>query len=284
MIVFDFIKKIFSFIQTYFKTVVFLTILAFISFSSSDDDNLGNSNLMEIKIKGMISDTTKYEKMFDKASKDNIKGVLVNIDSPGGQVPQSIEIAYMIKELQKSKPVIVYASGTLASGSYYASIYANRIIANPGSLVGSIGVIMISANIEGLMEKIGIQPNIVQAGKYKTMGLPLKKANPYEKEMLQSLINDTYNQFVADVASARGLNPKNHTVFADGKVFLASKAKEVGLIDEVATILRAKTLVIEKSKVKVPIWRNSDDEEDFFSKLKNIKPDAIISLSQRYMF
>ena len=283
MIIFDFIKNIFSFIQTYFKTVVFLTILAFIALSS-DEKDFAYSNLMEIKIKGIISDTSKYEKMFAKASKDNIKGVLINIDSPGGQVPQSIELAYMIKELQKSKPVVVYASGTMASGSYYASIYADTIIANPGSLVGSIGVIMIGATIEDLMDKIGIKANIIQAGKYKTMGLPLKKSKPYEQEMLQSLINDTYNQFVADVALARGLKPSNHTVFADGKIFIASKAKEVGLIDEVATILRAKTLLIEKSEVKVAVWHENKEEDDFFYKLRNIKPDAILSLSQKYMF
>ena len=118
MFIFSWIKGIFSFIQTYFKTVVFLTILAFILSSDKQETSLETSNLMQIDIRGKIMDASIYMDLFEKASKSNIKGVLININSPGGGVPPSIEIAHMIKELKELKPVIAYASGTMASGSY----------------------------------------------------------------------------------------------------------------------------------------------------------------------
>ncbi len=266
--IFSGIKSIFSFIQTYFKTVVFLTILAFILSSDKQETSLDSSNLMQIDISGKIMDASMYMELFEKASKDSIKGVLININSPGGAVPPSIEIAYMIKELKKSKPVIAYASGTMASGSYYASIYADKIIANPGSIVGSIGVYMITADASELIKKVGIKPSFTHAGKYKLAGIPTRESLPYEKELLQGITDDVYNLFVSDVAKARNLDPKNHTVFANGKIFLAHKAKQVGLIDEVATILRARKLLMAKSGVTKPIWYKKDKLEQMLEKLE----------------
>jgi protease-4 len=267
MIIFSWIKSIFSFIQTYFKTVVFLTILAFILSSNEEETSLQTANLMQINVTGKIVDASSYMDLFEKASKDNIKGVLINVNSPGGAVPPSIEIAYMIKELKKSKPVIAYASGTMASGSYYASIYADWIIANPGSIVGSIGVYMITADASKLLEKVGIKPAFIQAGKYKLVGMPTRESFSYEKELLQDVTDDVYNLFVSDVAKARNLDPKKHKVFADGKIFLAHKAKQIGLIDEVATILRARELLIKKSKIVKPIWYKKDKFEEMLERL-----------------
>jgi protease-4 len=130
-------------------------LIAFVVLMPSSSTQLTTANLQEIKLLGPIITADAVLKEIEEAQKDTkIKGVLFNVNSPGGAVPPSIEIAYAIKELKKHKPVVVYASGIMASGSYYASIYANTIIANPGSIVGSIGVIMESANIEELMNTI----------------------------------------------------------------------------------------------------------------------------------
>ncbi|NCB14105.1 MAG: S49 family peptidase, partial [Erysipelotrichia bacterium] len=143
------IIAILDFITKYFKTIVFLTIIYFFVFSSNDElTNTNNlANLQKIELSGPILDVNKVLENIDKAKKDNnIKGVMLVVDSPGGAVAPSIEVAYAIKELKQIKPVVVYASGVIASGSYYASIWADKIIANPGSIVGSIGVIMQGVN------------------------------------------------------------------------------------------------------------------------------------------
>lgn len=262
---FDFIKKLFSpviwfldFVTKYFKTIVFLTIVYFLFFSSNDEELMSNNfaNLQKIDLIGEIVDPTKVLENIEKAKNDtNIKGVLLFVNSPGGAVAPSIEIALAIKELQELKPVVVYASGTIASGSYYASIWANKIVANPGTIVGSIGVIMQGFDASELLQKVGVQTQTVKAGKYKESGTITRKWTDFEQKELQDLINSTYNMFVLDVATARNLNIKNQQNFADAKVFTAQMAKDVGLVDEVSNITFAKNSLIELSQVEKAVWK-----------------------------
>ena len=283
---FNFFKTIFSpiiaildFITKYFKTIVFLTIIYFITIPA--DENLAegknHANLQKIELTGPIMDATKTLEDIQKAKDDkNIKGVLFVVDSPGGSVAPSVELAYAIKELKDVKPVVVYASGVIASGSYYASIWGNKIIANPGSMVGSIGVIMQGVNTKELMDKIGISTQTVKAGKYKESGTPTRKWFDYEEKQLQSVIDDTYNMFISDVASARNLDVKNHTIFADAKIFTSKQAKNVGLIDEVATLSYAQESLIKLSKVEKPVWSKEDKFEKFMNKFMS---EAISNIS-----
>ena len=207
-------------------------------------------------------------KEIEKAQKDSkIKGVLLNVNSPGGAVPPSIEIAYAIKELKKHKPVIAYASGIMASGSYYASIYANKIIANPGSIVGSIGVIMQSINAEELMDTIGVKPQTVKQGTYKEAGTPTREWTPQERAELETLTKDTYDLFVKDVATARGLDINASNSYADAHIFASQRAKDAGLIDEVGVKSQAKTQLAELAKVEKPVWKEKDKFETFMDKL-----------------
>ncbi len=278
---FNFIKKLFSpiigildFITKYFKTIVFLTIMYFILYNPSekmnDNGTFEVANLQKIELFGPILDVSKTLNEIEKAKQNsNIKGVLLVVNSPGGSVAPSVELAYAIKELKSIKPVVVYASGVIASGSYYASIWANKIIANPGSMVGSIGVIMQGVNAEELMEKIGVSTQTVKAGKYKESGTPTRKWFDYEKEQLQSVIDDTYNMFISDVANARKLDVKDHTQFADAKIFTASQAKKVGLVDEVATISYAHDIIVKLSKVDSAIWEEQDKFDKFIDKFMN---------------
>lgn len=260
---FNFFRTLFSpiiaildFITKYFKTIVFLTIMYFIVFDSNENlkENTSLANLQKIELSGPILDVKKTLEDIEKArTNKNIKGVLFVVDSPGGAVAPSVELAYAIKELKQIKPVVVYASGVIASGSYYASIWADKIIANPGSIVGSIGVIMQGVNAEELMEKIGVSTQTVKAGKFKESGTPTRKWFDYEEKQLQAVIDDTYNMFITDVSNARNLDVKNHTIFADAKIFTSKQAKEVGLVDEVATIFYAQNLLKDLAKVENPV-------------------------------
>jgi protease IV len=287
---FEFIRKLFSpitaildFITKYFKSIVFLTIVYFVFFSGSSEDGLTKefSNLQKIELNGAIMDVSKVLSDIEKAKKDeNIKGVLFVVDSPGGAVSPSVEVAYAIKELKELKPVVTYASGTIASGSYYASIWSDKIIANPGSMVGSIGVIMQGFEASELLDKLGLKTQTVKAGKYKESGTPTRKWTAYEEEQLKSVIDDTYNMFISDVASARKLKVENHTSFADARIFTSKQAKEVGLIDEVATLSYAKQTIIELSKVEKAVWKKEDKFEKFMDKfLSEVISKVVMSFS-----
>ncbi len=256
-----------EFIQKYFKSMLFLLLL-FIVFAPSNEQDLVPNNLQEIKLIGPIFDTTEVVEELDKARKnDTIKGVLLSVDSPGGTVPPSIEVMYAVKRLKEVKPVVVYAAGTLASGSYYASVYADEIIANPGSMVGSIGVIMHGADVGELMQKIGIKSQIVQAGKYKQVGTADREWTPDEKAELNKVIQGTYKMFVHDVATARGLDEKAAHIYADAHIFTAEQAQEVGLVDSLGVAYDARKRVEALSEVATPRWNKEDKFDKLMKKL-----------------
>jgi protease-4 len=268
------IKKIFSpigatlnYIQNHFKAMIFLLILALIFIPTSEKD-LTPNNLQQINLIGPIMDVSELlQQIEDATSNKDIKGVLLNVNSPGGAVAPSIEIAYAIKRLKAKKPVVVYASGTLASGSYYASIWADEIMVNPGSMVGSIGVIMEGADFSGVMQKIGIKTQTVQAGKYKKVGTTDRAWKSYEVNELNKVIQGTYDMFTADVAKARKLNIKKRDVFANAHIFTAYQAKKVGLIDSIGVSYHAKKRLIKLSKVSKPVWNKEDKFDKIMKKL-----------------
>lgn len=278
---FRFLKVLFSpiiaildFITKYFKTVVFLTIVYFVSDSFTETQliktNLKSANLQKIELFGPILNVkATLEDIEEAKSNENIKGVLLIVNSPGGAVSPSIELSYAIKELAQIKPVVAYASGTMASGSYYASIWADKIFANPGSMIGSIGVIFQGTNLEELMQKVGIKTQTVKAGSYKEAGTQTRAWNTYEKDELEKVINDTYDIFITDVAKARALRKSDHKEFADAHIFTSRQAKKVGLIDEVATISIAKEYLYKVSKVKNPSWKQEDKFDAFMDKVLN---------------
>ncbi|MEY3090696.1 MAG: hypothetical protein RL113_1012 [Pseudomonadota bacterium] len=257
------ISNAIKWIGQHFLGMLFL-LIAFVVLIPSSTTELRPANLQEIQLIGPIFDADGLVKEIEEAQNDpKIKGVLLSIDSPGGAVAPSIEIAYAIKTLKGHKPVIAYASGIMASGSYYSAIYATKIIANPGSIVGSIGVIMESANIEALMKTIGIETQIVKEGRYKEAGTPTRKWTDEERAELERLTKDTYALFVQDVANARGLNLEDSQQYADAHIFSSKRAKEVGLIDEVNVKSAAKAQVAQLAKVSTPVWSEKDKLESF---------------------
>ena len=256
-----------QFIQRNFKTVFFLTLLFYV-INNTNTKNLEQPNLQIIELNGpiMIVDEV-LEKIADASTNPLVKGVLFKVNSPGGAVAPSVEIAYAIKELNQIKPVVAYASGIMASGSYYASIWATKIVANPGSMIGSIGVIMQSVDASELMSKIGVKTQTVKVGSYKEAGTPTRQWTKVEKDELQKITQNTYDMFISDVSNARKLKKENHKDFADAHIFTASQAKKVGLIDNVATITTAKMMLINLSKVDKPIWSKEDKMEKFMQKM-----------------
>lgn len=274
------ITKTLDFITKYFKTIVFLTILFFV-FNDSETKEMEMANLQKIDLIGPILDVDKTLEAIESASNNaHIKGVLLNVNSPGGAVAPSVEVAYAIKELTAKKPVVAYASGVMASGSYYASIWASKIIANPGSMVGSIGVIFQGANIEELMQKIGVQTQTIKIGRYKEAGTFTRTWNENEKEELERVIIDTYNMFVSDVARARKLDVTEHEKYADAHIFTARQAKDVGLIDEVATLSFAQNELYKLSSVEKPVWVHEDKFDQFLEKMMS---EAVSQFSLHFM-
>jgi len=274
--VFSFLSSAIKWISERFWGMVFLLIVFLLLLPKSD--NIGAANLQEIELKGTIMDATRIvEEIYSAKNDSTIKGVLLNIDSPGGAVAPSVEISYAIKSLSEKKPVVVYASGTMASGGYYSAIYGNEIIANPGSLVGSIGVIMQGVNAEELLKTIGVKPQIVKEGKYKEIGTPMREWKDFEKVELESITKETYDMFVNDVAKARKLDVANASVYADAHIFTAAKAKEVGLIDAVGTREDAKNRLMKLSGVKNPLWRQKDRVEQFFEKLQQSMVSQVVA-------
>ncbi len=262
-----FIIKPFDFIQKYFKTFVFLLIVILIFGSATQHKDL-NANLAKIYLKGPIFESETFMSQIENLKNyQNIKGILLIIDSPGGTLGASVEIADIIKDLNESIPVVAYVQGTMASGSYYAGMYANTIVANRGSIIGSIGVIFNGYNIKDLMDKIGIKSQSLAAGEFKEAGTFTREWSQKEKEYLNKLLNQQYKMFITDVSNARNLDPDNYKSFAEGKIFSAYEALNLGLIDMVGSQVNAINILKELSGVKEIIWVKNGILDTYLEKI-----------------
>lgn len=266
--IFSAIGKTIKWIGQHFMGMLFV-LIAIVMLSPESSTSYGIENLQEIKLTGPIMTSDAIIKEIEEAQKNpKIKGVLLTVDSPGGAVPPSIEIAYAIKELREHKPVVAYAGGVMASGSYYSAIHANEIIANPGAIVGSIGVIVQRANLQELMEKIGVKEQIVKQGTYKEAGTPTRDWTPEERQELETLAKDAYGMFVGDVAIARGLDLNKSKDYADAHIFSAQRAMNVGLVDKLGVKSSAKAEVAKLAKVDNPSWKEKSKIDSFVEKLE----------------
>ncbi|EPG0431976.1 signal peptide peptidase SppA [Campylobacter jejuni] len=267
-----------KFINTYFKTFVLLLIVIWILMpSANSSSNL--ANLERIDLKGEIFDSSAVlEKIINAKNDSNIKGVLFVIDSPGGAFAPSMELALAIKDLKIKKPVLVYASRTMASGSYLAGVGANKILANPASFIGSIGVIMQGADLSGLANKLGIKEQTIQAGEFKSAGTFARAWNENERNFLQGLIDQSYDLFTGFVAKERALDLNKKDQWANARVFLAAKAKELGLIDGLSNYENAKKELEKLANVSNPVWKEEDKIDKFLNRLEG-QASSLISKS-----
>ncbi len=190
-----------------------------------------------VEVFGVIADSREViEQLHGFRDNDNIKAVVLRIDSPGGGVGPSQEIHDEIKAIDAQKPVVVSMGSVAASGGYYIAASAREIVANPGTITGSIGVIMEFTNFQELLDKIGLSSVVVKSGEYKDIGSSVREMSAQEREILQNLIDDVHSQFVSSVAAGRNLDEQSVRQLADGRIFSGRRAMDMGLVDRMGNL------------------------------------------------
>jgi protease-4 len=194
-------------------------------------------------VDGIISNSMEItEQLDDFAKDDSIVAVVLRVDSPGGGVAASQEIYDAVIELKKTKKVVASMGSIAASGGLLVACAADKIVANPGTITGSISAIMQFANFEELLKKVGVKSAVVKSGQYKDMGSPFRDMTPEEKVIVQDLVDDIFNQFVDVIVKERKLPREKVVEIADGRVFSGRKAKELGLVDSLGDMATAAKL------------------------------------------
>lgn len=265
----DIIVKPLEFISRHFKALVFLVIVIWI-FMPKSEIKIDNANVARIDLYGAILQSDSFLQELAKLEQNpNIKGILLVIDSPGGAIAPSVEISEAIKRVNAKIPIVAYAQGAMASGSYLAGVWADSIVANRGALLGSIGVIINGADISELADKLGIKSQTLKAGIYKEAGTFMRKWDSAEEGMLKDLIYEQYQMFVAEVVAARKLDARQEPNFAQGRILSAPNALQLGLIDSVGSIYEAQNLLMQKANIIEPIWleKEKDEIEIFLEKV-----------------
>ena len=199
----------------------------------------GKEGVAIVRVEGPILDSYQtVEELKTFADDPLVKAIVIRIDSPGGGVAPSQEIYNAVKRVRRENNKTVVASmGTVAaSGGYYIAVATDRILANPGTLTGSIGVIMQMANFQELLEKIGVKSVVVKTGKFKDLGSPFRPMVEEERQLLESVMNDTLSQFIEAVAEGRSMDTAEVEQLADGRVFTGRQARSVLLIDEIGDL------------------------------------------------
>ena len=178
-----------------------------------------------------------------------VKAIVVRIDSPGGAVAPTQEIFQEILRSKKQKPFIASMGGMATSGGYYIAAACDNIIANPGTLTGSIGVIMQLTNVEELMKKVGVRGVNVKSGPNKDIGSPFQPLSPEAREILQSLVDNVHSQFVAAVAKGRSMEEAQVRKLADGRIYSGAQAQQLGLVDQFGTLQDAIELAAKRAGI-----------------------------------
>ena len=216
--------------------------LAFIGTQAMKDGigerfSAGSGNIGIVEVTGpILSSKEIIEQIRDFRENKNIKAIIVRIDSPGGGIGPSQEIYRELIKTRASKKVLASMGSVAASGGYYIASATQGIVANPGTITGSIGVIMEYANIMEIAKKIGISPVVIKSGEYKDIGSPLRELKENEQKILQDLVDELHLQFVSDAAKAREMEVPEMAKLADGRVYTGQKALELKLIDRLGNL------------------------------------------------
>jgi len=193
----------------------------------------GTSIVAVVPLEGEIERSDDFVETLAEIGDDRrYVAVVVRIDSPGGAVAPSQEMYDAVRRLAEKKPVVASLGSVAASGGYYDASGADTIVASPGTLTGSIGVIMSLTNVRGLMDKLGVEATIVTAGKWKDTGSPFRAVTAEERAMLQAMANEVHTQFIDAVAAGRKLDPARAREVGNGRVYTGQEAKQIGLVDE----------------------------------------------------
>lgn len=190
-----------------------------------------------VEINAMIVDAKDYIARIKTFSENEaIKAIVIRVDSPGGAVAPSQEIYREIRKAAAGKPVIASMGTIAASGGYYIAAAADKIVANPGTITGSIGVILGYTNFEKLFEKIGLYPVVIKSGQYKDIASPVREMTPEEKALLQQFSDGVHNQFIEHVAEGRGMAVDEIRQIADGRIISGETALALGLVDRLGNL------------------------------------------------
>lgn len=215
------------------------------------DSKHKKGNIAVVEVLGGIFDAKPVTEMLrDLKTDDEAKAVILRVDSPGGSVSASQEIFDAVKSLKEAKPVVVSMGNVAASGGYYIAAPASKIVANSGTITGSIGVRLEILNVEDLMQWARLKPQTLKSGALKDVGSPTRPMTPEEKLYLETLLQSMHLQFKKAVAESRGLTLDQVNILADGRVFTGEEAKENRLIDEIGSLEKAVEIAGELANLK----------------------------------
>ena len=247
-------------------TVVVATVLVFIGVAAlfllfgmsvgrgGEGGPLFGPRVAVVELEGLIAETDDLVREL-RHHRDNpsVRAVVIRINSPGGVVGPTQEVHDALLRLrQAGKPVVASLGSVAASGGYYVAVAADQIFANPGSLTGSIGVIMQMANVDALMKKVGVDYVVVKAGQFKDLGNFSRPMTPEERRVIQSLLDDVHGQFIEAVAAGRKLDRSAVVQFADGRVFSGTQALKLKMVDSLGGLEEAIDAAARLAKLPTP--------------------------------
>lgn len=229
-------KKGVFFIAVFFLVLMVISALLTLFFKESPI----SGKIALVRVEGPILESKSVvDEMRGYVKDRSIKAIVLRINSAGGGVAPSQEIYAEVKRAASAKKVVVSMGSVAASGGYYIASPATRIVANPGTITGSIGVIMEIPNLKEFMDKLGIKTEVIKSGRHKDIASVFRGIGKEERDILQSLMNDVHEQFISDVAESRKLPQENVRKIADAKVFSGRQAIDIGLVDELGDLQHA---------------------------------------------
>jgi len=241
----------FGFMLILTAVVTFMVAMAVFNYLFFDGPRLRTQpKLGVVNMSGIITDSRDIVQWIRKLEEDDqVKGVLIRINSPGGVVAPSQEVYRAVYNLAREKTVVVSMGSVAASGGYYAASPAHKIVANPGTLTASIGVKATLTNMQELMRKLGIEDQAIYSGEFKDAGTVMRPMTDEEREYFQALVDDMHDQFVKDVALGRGMEEEEVRLLADGRAMTGRQALEAGLVDELGGRHEAMEILRELAQV-----------------------------------
>jgi len=259
--------------------VVFFILLSFIIslLMIFKEKDFGKPQIGILQIKGIILDAEEYLiAIKEMAKKESIKAIVVRINSPGGSVGASQEIFEELKKTRNLKPVIVSMGSVAASGALYVALGGTKIFASPGTITGSIGVVLEIPNIEKLLKKIGIESETIKSGAYKDTGSIYRPLTPEEKKYLTKKVKLIHDQFIKAISEERKISIEKVKSFADGRIFTGEEAKSLGLVDKIGNFWDAVEEAKKMAKISEAKLVFMPKKKGFLSKILEEKSSLIL--------
>lgn len=274
------------FLFIFLVPLIIITVGSFAKKSEGGNSiGFGEKYVSVVQLDGMIQASEDIvDKLVEQVNKPEVLGVVLRVNSPGGMVGPSQDIYETVKKLKTIKPIVVSMGSVAASGGLYVSLGASRIYAQPGTMTGSIGVILQIPNFTKISEKVGVDMITVKAGALKDIGNSFRPFTPEDQAVLQGLADETHSAFIKAVVDGRGIPEEKVRTFADGRVILGSQAIGLGLVDKIGTVYDAASAVYELTGKpldagKTPKIKYLDNEMGKFTKLFT----GVTDLLSRYM-